>query len=246
MPSPDLTEGSLRHAGRLIPYKLRRSKRRRKTIEIKVTTDGVIVAVPYRTSNKYVKALLRERAPWILKKLAGIEQCPAPTRFADGETMPYLGRAVPLVVEKGDFEESNVRFHKWRFHVRAPDGLDDDELREDVSRAFVRWYWARAAERATDGVDRWWPAMGKGEKPRIIVGNQRSLWGSCAADGTLRFTWRLAMVRPSLMEYVVVHELAHLTVRNHSSDFWDLVRRYLPDALQRRRELRESGRSLPL
>ncbi len=247
MPRPEISEATLRYQGRAIPYVIRRSKRRRKTIQITVDAEGrVVIAVPYRTTDKRAKAVILERAPWILKQLAKQESRPAPARFAHGETMPYLGRSLPLIVEEGDYEEADVRLEDWRFLVEAPSMLNADELREDVRRAFVRWYWARAAERAHAGVDRWWPALGRGDKPRIIVGDQRSLWGSCAADGTLRFTWRLAMVRPSLMDYVIVHELAHLTVRNHSSDFWDLVRQVMPDAIDRRRQLREAGRSLPL
>ena len=69
---------------------------------------------------------------------------------------------------------------------------------------------------------------------------------ACAADGTLRFNWRVAMLHPALIEYIVVHELAHLTVMNHSADFWDLMAGALPDVQLRRRQLREVGRLLLL
>ena len=88
--------------------------------------------------------------------------------------------------------------------------------------------------------------MKKGDKPQVIIGNQKTLWGSCAADGTLRFNWRLVMMPPSLMDYLVVHELAHLKERNHSPAFWKVVTKAMPDAIQRRKRLRETGRSLPL
>ena len=65
-------------------------------------------------------------------------------------------------------------------------------------------------------------------------------------DGTLRFNWRTVMLRPLLIDYIVVHELAHLEVRNHSKDFWALVSEKMPDAQLRRRRLREEGRTLPL
>ena len=73
-----------------------------------------------------------------------------------------------------------------------------------------------------------------------------SAWGSCAPDGTLRFNWRAVMLNPSLIEYVVVHELAHLTHRNHSVNFWDLMSKAMPDAKQRRQQLRDEGHRLPL
>ena len=76
--------------------------------------------------------------------------------------------------------------------------------------------------------------------------DQRQRWGSCATDGTLRFNWRIMMLKPALIEYVVVHELAHLTHRNHSPDFWGLVASLLPDAQRRRQVLTEVGRTLPL
>ena len=70
--------------------------------------------------------------------------------------------------------------------------------------------------------------------------------GSCAPGGTLRFNWRVVMLEPALVDYVIVHELAHLTVRNHSDDYWKLVSRIVPDAQERRRKLRDLGRFLPL
>ena len=70
--------------------------------------------------------------------------------------------------------------------------------------------------------------------------------GELRPDGTLRFNWRLAMLKPDLAEYVVVHELAHLRVRNHSPEFWNLLSLVMPDAQERRRRLREVGRTLPM
>ena len=93
---------------------------------------------------------------------------------------------------------------------------------------------------------RWLPVMGRSEMPRVLVRDQRSRWGSCSSDGTLRFSWRLAMLEPELIESVVVHELAHLDVMNHSKAFWDVVLKAMPDARERRKRLGEAGLRLPL
>ena len=82
--------------------------------------------------------------------------------------------------------------------------------------------------------------------PRVLVRDQKTRWGSCSSDGTLRFNWRLAMLDPELVESVVVHELAHLDVMNHSPAFWKVVLRAMPDAKERGKRLREAGRYLPL
>ena len=127
-----------------------------------------------------------------------------------------------------------------------PNTLDGSDRSESIRRAVVGWYRGRAAERLPDVVERWWPRLGRGEKSRILVRDQRQRWGSCAPDGTMRFNWRAMMLKPALIEYVVVHELAHLTHRNHSTDFWGLLSKAMPDAQQRRKSLREEGRALPL
>ena len=93
---------------------------------------------------------------------------------------------------------------------------------------------------------RWHPRLGRGPAPRVLIRDQRQRWGSCAPDGTLRFNWRAVMLEPALIDYIVVHELAHLAVRSHSPEFWRIVTAAMPDAQHRRRRLREAGRSLPL
>lgn len=110
----------------------------------------------------------------------------------------------------------------------------------------MAWYRGRAEERLPASVARWQPRLGRGSAPRVLIRDQRQRWGSCAPDGTLRFNWRAVMLEPSLIDYIVVHELAHLSVRSHSPEFWRIVTAAMPDAQHRRRRLREAGRSLPL
>jgi predicted metal-dependent hydrolase len=79
---------------------------------------------------------------------------------------------------------------------------------------------------------------------RVLVRDQRRRWGSCAPDGTLRFNWRILMAPPHVVDYVVVHELAHLSVRNHSSTFWAEVERILPRYREAQATLKQVGPSL--
>ena len=246
MPWREHSEGCISHDGVVIPYKLRRSKRRRKTFQISVNDVGVRVAVPYRTPNREVQAFLTNHAPWILKQLAKLEDRPALKSFVSGETMPYLGRNIRLTVKNRPIAEAQVRLHQGSFLIDVPQSLKGDDLREEINRAFLHWYQQRAKQRISAAVNLRWPEMKKGTKPKVIIGNQKTLWGSCAADGTLRFNWRLVMMPPPLMDYVVVHELAHLKEHNHSPAFWKVVTKAMPDALERRRQLRELGRELPI
>ena len=229
---------SIRFGDTRIDYEIRRSERRKKTIEVKVSREGVRVYSPRATPDRDLRKFVRERAPWILDHLAKLEEI-KPIRFVSGETFPYLGRDIRMVFDASDVRSPEVRFDRGRFRVTEPPGLVGEKRTQLISHALLSWYYARAAERIPVTVDRWWPLLGHGPKSRVLIRNQRTRWGSCGADGTLRFNWRVMMLDPALIDYVVVHELAHLTVRNHSRDFWDVVRKAMPDVQKRRKRLKE-------
>ncbi len=230
-----------------IEYVVRRSRRRKKTIEISLRGDGVRVAAPWRTSDKRLREFVLSRAPWIIERLDEERARKSKAlRFVSGEKLPYMGRSVSLEVKAADVRSSSVKFDRWRFLVSTPRGLTVDERREGIHRAIAEWYKARAYARIPDSVDQWWDRLGKRERSRILIGDQKRRWGSCSIDGTLRFSWRVMMLEPSLIEYVVVHELAHLTHHNHSANYWALVKEVLPDVQQRRQLIREVGLNLQM
>ncbi len=238
--------GSVHYGDTTINYEVRRSKRRRKTVEVTVDGGGVHVAAPVSTSNSQLKSIVRKRAPWILKHATESLLEVSPKRFVSGETLPYLGRNVRMIVQPKDVASPKVRFDHWRFRVTVPKPLVGEERYEAIRKAIVDWYRYRASERLLQVVGRWWATLGRGKGPQVLIRDQRQRWGSCAPDGTLRFNWRAMMLKPALIEYIVVHELAHLTRRNHSSEFWSLIVKVMPDAQQRRRSLRDAGKLLPL
>lgn len=228
-----------------IRYDIRRSRRRRKTIQLTVDRDGVHVAAPARTSDRKVRSIVQARVAWIRKQQTALRDAPE-QRFGDGETIAYFGREVPMAFEQMSARRITVGFDGSRFHVSLPADLPDSERHERVRRAFVDWYRDRAAKHLSTVVDRWWPQLGSDGTPKILIRDQRRRWGSCATDGTLRFNWRVMLLEPALIDYIVVHELAHLTHMNHSPAFWELVRQTIPDAQDRRKRLRGAGRALPL
>ena len=237
---------SIRFGDTTIEYNIRRSDRRKKTVQVTLNGGGVQVAAPMDTPAEDLQTLVRRRAPWILNHASDGLLTVAPKRFVSGETLPYLGRNVRMVFEAADVRTPEVRFDHWRFSIKVPRDLPDTERCERIRKVVVAWYRDRADMRLQAGVQKWLPRFGGGEPPQVLIRDQRQRWGSCAPDGTLRFNWRVMMLEPALVDYVVVHELAHLTVRSHSNDYWKLVVQVIPDAQERRRKLRAIGQSLPL
>jgi len=229
-----------------IEYRIRRSARRIRTILISVDRDGVQLAAPLDTDDEELRALVVRRAPWIRNKLRELADAPPPLRFVSGETVPYLGRTILLTCRQDGASAPQVRFDGSRLRISVPAGLADEERFATARDAVVAWYRACAVERLPAAVEAWWSRLGSGPAPPVLVRDQRKRWGSCGSDGVIRLNWRLVMLDRSLIEYVVVHELSHLRVRNHSPAFWQLVERSIPDAAQRHRRLKEIALRLPL
>ena len=119
---------------------------------------------------------------------------------------------------------------RWESAAEVP-RLDMDEIKELAKRAL---------EYIPGRVRYFAPIVGV-DYGRITIRNQRTRWGSCSAKGNLNFNCLLMMMPPEIIDYVVVHELAHRREMNHSKAFWNIVESVLPDYEERRRWLRENG-----
>jgi predicted metal-dependent hydrolase len=138
-----------------------------------------------------------------------------------------------------------VQFDHWSFKLTVPSTLDGSERAAATRKAIRKWYEKRAVERMRSRVEKWVRTIGA-SPARVLTRDQRSRWGSCSPNGTLRFNWRIVMAEPALIDYVVVHELAHLVVRTHSAEFWQQVARVMPDYKLRRARLKAIGPELSL
>ena len=106
-----------------IEYEVRRSRRRRKTVQITVDGGGVRVAAPMTTPDAELRAFVLKRASWIIGHVSRAVPEAATRRFVSGETLPYLGRNVRMIVESSDTRRPEVRFDHWRFRVSVPQSL---------------------------------------------------------------------------------------------------------------------------
>ncbi|MBK8561386.1 SprT family zinc-dependent metalloprotease [Candidatus Amarobacter glycogenicus] len=225
--------------GRDIPLQVVRSARRRRTIAIGVDSGVVVVRAPMRTTQAEVARMVESRRSWILQRLDSAALQPRRT-FEDGETLPYLGREMRLRVVPVAGRRSRAAVEGDELVVHVPEAMDAEARREKARRILAAWYRDRAAELFGEFARHW--SSESGLVPRaLMVRDQKSRWGSCGPDGTIRLNWRLVLGAPDLAEYVVVHEIAHLRHRNHQQAFWQEVARMLPDFQSRRKRLREAG-----
>lgn len=221
-----------------IAYDIRRSSRR-STVSVTVAPPGqVVLTAPATTPVERLDRVVLKKGQWIVSRLHRVrplEPALPPREFVTGETFLYLGRQFRLLVRPG---APGVRLAEGRFVVQAKPGPPSEQ--PAVVRALLcDWYRRHAVARLEEQTRRWAVRLGV-EAPSVRVRDQERRWGSCAA-GVVRFNWRIIQAPVRLVDYVVVHELAHLCHDDHGRAFWSKVGQALPDYETRREALRHLG-----
>ena len=225
--------GRLRHvqlAGGILGYRLVRASRR--GIALFVGADGVEARAPHRAAIADVEDFLRKKERWIRRLLA--EPRRPPFVWEAGASLPWLGGALALTLQRG---HSEVRMSEGRLEFGIDDGAS---LRERA----LEWMCGRALAFFRERTAALSPRLGL-DASSVALSNAKTRWGSCGPDGRVLLNWRLMLFPPRLIDYVVVHELAHRLEFNHSARFWEIVARVCPGHLSTRRELNALARNLP-
>lgn len=210
---------------------------KRKTLALIVKPDGsVLVRAPLRTSHALIQEFVEKNRGWIerqqAKALATLRA--APRQYVPGDTLPYLGTRYSLEIVEGQREP--LRLDDGRFQLAA-------SHQNDAASAVERWYREQARQVLTARVD-FFARDHEFDHRGIRITSARTRWGSCSATGSLSFSWRLIQAPLAVVDYVVIHELVHTVVHNHSKQFWQRVGTILPDYQEQRRWLRAHGRQL--
>lgn len=218
---------------------------RRKNLGIAVRgSDQVIVHAPAGISDREIKKIVQTKINWIEKKRhmwREIEASLQQRNWTSGEQLLVSGEKYKLVINEEKWRKSpSVRLTDSSIHVLTP-VLDSVFLRQ----AILAWYNRLAAETIEQRLSHYVQLMSL--RPGTVrIKNQKTRWGSCSAQNNLNFNWRLVMAPQSVMDYVIVHELSHITHKNHSRDFWLLVDNYIPDRKISRSWLRKNGHMLEI
>ncbi len=220
-------------------YTVKRSSRAKHVrLEIRVTT-GLTIVVPGSFNMDDIPALLKKKKRWILDKLAeyGKAQSVAVERnLKSGDSILYLGRYLKVVERHNPGAAYSVKLERNQLLVN----LDSKNNRLEL---VLEWWYRKQAEilikkRADELCHR----MGV-TYSRLTVRAAKTRWGSCSRKGNLNFNWKLIMMPEPVVDYVIIHELAHLKEMNHSKNFWNLVAQHCPRWREHRKWLKDHGMS---
>ena len=226
----------LKYGGCEIPFRINQGERSKLTINV-FPDMRVEVLAPASKPMDAILARVDRRAQWIVKQWRYFEQY-QPTqperRFVSGETHVYLGRQYRLKVAKAPV--SNVKLIGRYFRVQHSDPRDSSGIAELLQD----WYVRHASALFTVRADHWLSecrALSLSEPPSLLVRPMTRRWGSCSKKGTITLNVDLVKVPLIYIDYVIVHELCHLKIHNHSPAFYRLLTRCMPDWRQRKKRL---------
>lgn len=225
-------------AGRAIPYSLTISDRARQPRLIVAPGTGLRVVTPLGYDRDCLLDFIRRRQGWILKHLDRFAALPA-APIADAplpEQIPFLGTPHIVRVAVVPGRRATVVHAEQAFTIIVADETLARPALEGWLRAAARF--AIASQVAARGTE-----MGL-TYGQVTIRDQKTRWGSCSRAGNLNFNWRLVLAPSAVLDYVVVHELAHRVEMNHSARFWRIVARYCPAYNEQRVWLRKQGAAL--
>lgn len=221
-------------AGRLVAYALRCDRRR---LAMRIDEHGLRVGAPRGMPLAEIQAFIRQHDHWVLAKLDEFASRDTPRHLAirDGTRLPLLGTEITVRITHGGNRGYWEGDTLW-LAVRPTADLAA-LARRALQRRALETFHPRLAEM----VARLGCAL-----PPLALTSARARWGSCSARSGIRLNWRLIHLPPTLIDYVIAHEAAHLVEMNHSPRFWEAVARLYPDWCAARAELKLRGAKLPL
>ncbi len=223
----------------MAPVKIQKLIRsRRRTIALEIAPNAtLVVRAPLREPLARIEEFVREKAGWISRHLSRVALRPhhCPKEFTEGEKFLYLGQAYVLRLK--DNGVAPLLFQDEFVLNRA--------CRPFAKQMFVNWYIKEAKKTIGERARVLARKFGFSYQDVKITAASRR-WGSCSVKDELNFTWRLVMAPMAVIDYVVVHELAHTREKNHSRNFWRVVAAMMPDYKTQLKWLRENEKLLEL
>ena len=227
-------------------YQLKVSRKRR-SIGFQVRVQQVIVTVPHGLDERLLNEALAAKYDWLMLKLRQAKQQAEsiprlPSRLIDGDYWPLFGEYLAVQIEQGKCHQISSTDARILIVFTAR-----QQSQASRWRLWQQWYRQQALQFAEHRVDYWVAKMGAEltQLPASVsVRQYRSRWGSCSSRGELKFNYLLAMVPRAVFDYVVVHELCHLTHMHHGKAFWLMVEAYCPQWRQQRSWLKQHAAGL--
>ena len=222
-------------------YRLTRSSKRKRTMQVSVRRGGAVdVLAPFSFSMSTIEDFLRLKSGWINRKIKAFhEQESLRLKRASGQpALLYLGQEYPVVWRASGSSWGKIDFGEQGWSIDVPAHVEPSSAAGYTKVFLEKWFKSRAQGVIEERVAL--HARRMGEFPsQVRIRSPKRLWGSChPVKRIVHFNWKLVMAPLDVLDYVVIHELSHLKVADHSRRFWSTVEKFCPEHGQHKQWLR--------
>ena len=253
----------------IVAFELKRGKR--KTIGFSVGADGLTVSAPRWVPLYEIDKAVQDKSRWIVAKLQEARERQGKLEsnrieWKDGTLIPFMGEQVIVVIDprhlytssgtanisskRGQSADGQAQLHtdaqaanaslpgvpRLTLHISLPQDAAPERIRDAVQA----WLMRQAKRIFEERLDLYAPQL-KVQWTKLSLSSAGTRWGTAKSDGSIRLNWRLVHFKMSVIDYVVVHELSHLRVMDHSPRFWNTVESIMPDYAQLRGQLKDDA-----
>ena len=216
--------------------KIIRTSRRSKSISLKIRNGELEVSCPYNTSEIFIKNLIERKKEWINKNIDRSRKNHKKIDQISNGFITFKGLVLQLIYKKSNFERITVEDNELKifYSEKSKSRQLIIEWLKLQANNFLRARLSFLSKRISI------------EFNSLTIKSYTARWGSCNIKGDIFLNWKLIMLPESVIDYVLIHELAHINVPNHSSEFWELVKKKDPNYCKSKRWLKDNGLSFIL
>lgn len=229
------------------PYRIRRSQRV-SNARIVVKPGQVEIVAPLQIPEHKLHKFVEAKQQWVSQALKKMEASSpqhagfVPAEYKSGANLTYQGKSYPLTILPSKLKRIKIEFLEG-YRIYNPETIKPEQYDNQIKEALIRWM-KKETKQLVEQIVQIHAPKNQLMPRSITIKTQKSRWGSCGTHNDININWLLLMAPKEVLEYVVVHELCHIRVKNHSSQFWVLVADHLPDYKNRRKWLKQQGRGL--
>jgi len=220
-----------------ISFNIKKSKR--KTLSIYIERDGTVTIIaPGNSTDKEIEEVIKKKEYQIYKSLAEWEltnSTKIEREFVNGQSFLYLGRNYRLEIVKEEQKKPLILKNGY-FLLRKKD-------ESKAKKLFIEFYKEKGLQKIVERVERYQKRINVNPK-QIRIMELKNRWASCSEKGNLNFHWKCIMAPLDVLNYIVVHELAHLIHKKHTKAFWNEIDKMIPDYQKHMEWLRINGAAM--
>jgi len=234
-------KSKIRFGNSTIQYSIVKSKRR-KTSQIVVDKDNVIVRTPTTKTFPEIRKIMKAKAKWIFRKQLEFKKIkPAISKitYSNGSKLPYLGRHHSLKIITNQ-NSNSAKLNKRHFVITLSQKKSSKKL---VKHLYENWLMRQSEKMFPGKVKRFSRKLGANPS-KLVIKNLKNRWGSTTKSGVINLNLNLLKAPEDVIDYVILHELCHLKIKVHNHHFWEYVRKYIPNYEEKKLWLDQHGQRI--